>query len=243
MNGAPKLNYKRIAAALVCIAVAIMIIVSIVKIINNDTDNKKEPQISYYTVYSDNNKWGVINNSGKVIIEPKYDEMIAIPNKEKPVFIYTYDVNDEGKTYKTKAINDKEETLFTDYDKVEPIDNFDSKQNIWYENDVLKVVKDNKYGLIDLDGNEILSCEYNDISALKSVPGDLVVTKDGKKGLIDKKGQTIIKTEYKDILPLEEGYKKEYIVVNDEDKGGIVSTSGKVVIQPEYDKIQYCRKQ
>ena len=60
----------------------------------------------YFVLYSQN-KWGVINQDGDEVIQPSYQEMIVIPNKEKDVFICTYDVDENSGTYKTKAINEK----------------------------------------------------------------------------------------------------------------------------------------
>ena len=55
-------------------------------------------------------------------------------NKEKAVFIVTYDTDYANGTYKTKAVNEKNEQLFTDYSEgVEAIQNYDSQNNLWYE--------------------------------------------------------------------------------------------------------------
>ena len=82
--------------------------------------------------------------------------MIVIPNKEKDVFICTYDVDENSGTYKTKAINEKNEEILTEYDQIEPIENIDKNNNVWYEKNILKVEKSGKYGLIDLTGKEVL---------------------------------------------------------------------------------------
>ena len=86
----------------------------------------------YFAVYAQD-KWGVINQDGEEVIIPSYQEMIIIPNEEKDVFICTYDINDQTGEYKTKAINSKNEEIFTGYDKVEAIDNIDKDNNLWYE--------------------------------------------------------------------------------------------------------------
>ena len=136
----PKLNMKKVLGAIVAILVIIMVIVSIVNVIKNGKDRNKVKSYSYYTVY-ENGKFGVINNDGETVITPEYTEIIAIPNKDVPIFVCTYDVNDQEGTYKTKVINQKNEEIFKEYNKVEAIDNFDSKQNIWYEDNILRVQK------------------------------------------------------------------------------------------------------
>lgn len=234
----PKLNMKKVLGVIVAILVIIMVIVSIVNVIKNGEDKKKVKSYSYYTVY-ENGKFGVINNEGETVINPEYTEIVLIPNKDVPIFICTYDLNDQDGTYKTKVINQKNEEIFKEYSKVEAIDNFDSKQNIWYEDDVLRVEKDGEYGLINFEGKEVLPCDYDEITALKGVTNNLLVKKDGKVGLVNEKGQTIVNTEYKDIKTLKEGYKNEYIIVNDNNQYGIISTTGTVIIEPKYEDVKY----
>lgn len=67
--------------------------------------------------------------------------MIVIPNKTKPVFICTYDVNYVDNTFKTKVINDKNQELFTEYQNISAMQNFDKNNKLWYEENVLKVQK------------------------------------------------------------------------------------------------------
>ncbi len=188
----PKLNLKKV---FITIAVIIMIIITINKILSKKAEKISNEKLSYFSAYLDG-KWGVINSKGELVIDTTYNEMITIPNPEKPVFVIVYDVNEETGEYKTKAVNDKGEALYTEYDKIETIDNFDSKQNIWYENNVLRVQKNGKYGVIDCDGNIILNCEYDEITSLKSVEGNLVVKKGDKVGLVNNLGQQIIPVEY-----------------------------------------------
>ena len=39
----------------------------------------------------------------------------------------------------------------------------------WYEDNVLRVSKNGKYGIINFEGQEALPCEYDEITALKGV--------------------------------------------------------------------------
>lgn len=234
----PKLNVKKVLGVIIGIAVIIMIIISIINIVKNSNKKIEVKNYTYYTAY-ENGKFGVINNEGETVIDLSYDEIVSIPNNTKPIFICTYDVDDAKGTYKTKAINEKNEEILTGYDKIEVIDNFDSKQNVWYEDNVLRVSKNGKYGMIDVEGKEICACEYDEITALKSVANNFIVKKDGKLGLINEKGQTIINAEYKNILTLKEGYKDEYIIVNADNKQGVISTTGTILIEPIYDQVKY----
>ena len=234
----PKLNLKKVAGVIIALAVIIMIIISIVNIVKNSGKNVEVKIYSYYTVY-ENGGFGVINSDGEIVIEPTYYEIISIPNNSKPIFICTYDVDDVNGTYRTKAINEKNEEILVGYDKIEAIDNYDSKQNIWYEDNVLRVSKNGKYGIVNFEGQEVLPCEYDEITALKGVKANFIVKKDGNIGLVNEVGQTIVNTEYKDVIPLKDEYKSEYIIINAENKYGLISTSGTVLIETKYDEVKY----
>lgn len=234
----PKLNLKKVFGTLITLAVIIMIIVTINKILSKEAEKVQTEKVTYFSAYVDG-KWGVINNEGTTIIDTTYDEMITIPNPEKAIFVCVYDVNEQTGEYKTKVINDKNEELFTNYDRVEVIENFDERQNIWYEKNLLRVVNDGKYGLIDLDGNTILECEYDSITTLKSVEENLLVVKDNKVGVVNSIGQIIVPIEYKDVKVLKEGYKNEYIIVDENDNSGVISTSGTVIVEPAYEDIKF----
>lgn len=234
----PKLNIKKVIGVLVGIAVIIMFVITLTKLLKDseNTPKIKENKISYYTVYTQN-KWGVIDNNGNIVIEPTYEEMILIPNKEKPVFICTYDVNYEENTYKTKAINEKAEEILTGYESIEAIANKDSSGKTWYEN-AYKILKDGKYGAIDEKGKEILPCNYDKIEALTGLKDYLLIKKEGKVGLASIYGNIILNTEYKSIKIISEENQKEFIVENEEGKFGIVASDKSTVLETKYQDIK-----
>ena len=235
----PKLNIKKVVGVTVAMAVIIMFIITLTKLLNDSKQTEKTvaDAVSYFSIYS-GEKWGVIDNNGNIIVEPTYEEMILVPNKQNPIFICTYDVNYDNNTYKTKAINDKGEEILTGYDSVEAIPNQYKNGQIWYENNVYKVGKDSKFGLIDGKGKTILSCDYDDITALTGVPDCIVITKDNKCGICNTYGNIKINPEYKEIKNLGEDNKKEFIVKNDEGKYGIESSDKTTTLETIYDDIQ-----
>ena len=134
----PKLNMKKVLAVVVAIIVVIMIIFIIKGLFTNNKTNDKIISQSYFSSFKDN-KWGVIDSNGNDVITPSYQEMIVIPNNKIGVFICTYDVNYDTGEYKTKVLNNKNEEIFTQFDKVEAISNKDENNNLWYEENVLLV--------------------------------------------------------------------------------------------------------
>ncbi len=233
----PKLNIKKVIAVIILIAVIIMVAYTIKTLMTKEeTNTGKISALNYFPVYT-NGKWGVINSLGKMTIEATYDEMILIPNKTEDVFICTYDVNYETGEYKTKVLDSKNKEIFLDYDLVEPIYNHDKNQNLWYEENVLKVKKDNKYGLIDLNGKELLACKYDKIEAIKEISNSLLIQNEGKVGLCNSEGSIIIDPNYKSIIAIAEDYKNGYIVVDQDNKFGVIDINKSIILQPKYQDI------
>ena len=191
-----QLNYQKVFAVIIAIAVIIMFVFIVKNVLSERKEKNKEYE--YFALYSAN-KWGVINQEGEIVIQPSYREMIVIPEKGKDVFICMYNVNEETGEY-----------------QIEAIENIDKNDNMWYEKGVLKVQKNGKYGLIDLKGKELLKCEYDNIKVLKGIENSLIITKDEKVGLVNNQGSIVIEPKYNNILNLGETYKEGYITINEE---------------------------
>ena len=230
-----QLNYQKVFAVIIAIVVIIMFIFIIKNVLSNTEETNKNYE--YFTVYS-SNKWGVINQEGNIVIEPSYQEMIIIPDKTKDIFICMYNINEETGEYETKALNSKNEEIFTDYEQIEILENSDKNDNIWFEEGILRVKKNGKYGLIDLEGKEILPCEYEEITTLDGIENSLILTKDGKKGLANDKGSIIIEPLYKEIINLGETYKEGYITIDEQGKYGLISTTKKQILENKFDEIK-----
>lgn len=233
-SGEQKLNMKKVFAVIIAIAVIIMFIFVIKTLLSKNSGEKLVAE-TYFVVLEDN-KYGVIDSKGNKIIEPSYAEYITIPNNKKPLFLCTYDVNYEEGSYHTKALNAKNEQILQEYEQIEVLQNVDSNNNVFYEENLLRVRKDGKWGLINLDGKTVSPCEYDEIQVLKGVAGDFVIGKEGKKGIVDSNGKTIIDPQYEEILPLGEDYKVGYIVKK-EGNYGIINSSNKILVEVKYQEI------
>lgn len=233
----PKLNIKKVIAVILAIIVIIMFIFAIKTLLSNSKKQGKVTATSYYPVYT-NEKWGVINSLGEVVIEPTYNEAIIIPNNKEEIFIITYDVDYTNNTYKTKVVNSKGKEQFTNYNQVQAIENYDESNNIWYEEGVLKVQKEGKYGLINFKGKEILAPQYDEITSIKGIENSLIIKKDNKLGLCNNEGKVIIEPKYNEIKALTKDYKQGYIVTNAEQKQGIISFDKKQILEEKYEEIK-----
>ena len=231
----PKLNYQKVIAVIIALAVIVMFVLIIRNIFN---EKEKISQSSEYFVLYSNEKWGVINQLGETVIAPTYREMLVIPDKTRDVFLCTYDINEETGEYKTKAINSKNEEILTGYDKIEAIDNIDKNENVWYEDNVLRVQKDGKYGLIDLNGKELLPTEYDEIIGLNGIENSILIKKDDKYGLVNDTGSVIIEPNYKEIKNLGETYREGYITIDENDKYGVIGATKMKLLDNKYDNIE-----
>ena len=164
--------------------------------------------------------------------------MIIVPNSKKDVFLCTYDVNYDDGTYKTKALNSKNEEIFTGNEQIEAVSSVDENGNLTYNPNVLKIQKGGKYGLVNLEGKEILSCEYDEITLLPEVENTILISKDGNYGIVNEEGKIIIEPQYAEIINFGEEANAGFIVKNTEGKYGLVDISNNKVLETKYDKVQ-----
>ena len=235
-NGEAKLNMKKVLAVVVALLVIVMFVFVIYKLVTNGKGERMTNNY-YFTSFQDN-KYGVINNKGQEVIAPSYQEYIVIPNNRTDIFLCTYDVDYSNNTYKTKALNSKNEEVFTDYENIEPIANYDSNNIISYEQNAIKVQKNGKYGIINIEGREILPCEYDDLYSLKNTNNSILVEKDEKIGLVDSTGKVIIEPQYKEIRGLGTDYTSGYIVITEDNLYGIVDCNNQKVLDTKYQDIK-----
>ena len=232
----PKLNMKKVFAVIIAFIVVIMFVFIIKGILTRDKEQGRIASKDYFSAFKDN-KWGIIDSTGNTVIDPSYAEMIVVPNSKKDVFLCTYDVNYDTGEYKTKALNSKNEEIFQDYEQIEAIQNHDKNNNLWYESDILRVKKNGKYGVINLDGKEILPCEYDEITALEGIKSTVKIVKDGKYGIADNTGKVLLGTQYAEVTNLGQDNKAGFIVKGEDGKYGIVDYSNTQVLEAKYDEI------
>lgn len=228
------------------VIVAIITIVALIFMFVNSKNKKTaitnidEKDIKYFLLEKDG-KFGVIDNSGNLIIEPKYSK-IDIPNPTKDIFICLEDISKTN----YKVYNSKGENIFTQFDSVSAIELNELSSYIPYEKNVLKYKEANLYGLIDLNGKKITDTIYEEITNVEYKEGYLKVKKNGKYGVINSLGKTIIQPKYDEIAS--DGFYNSnikysasgFILRIKTDNGykyGYANNQGKVLIEPMYDEL------
>lgn len=237
------------------VIVVLSIIILIIGIISIIKYNKNKSKFNYtiepisevnYFLLMQNNKYGVINKNGDIVVDPIYD-VVEIPNASKPVFICKGNYDQNSGEYNIQVFNDKKAPILYQYYTVEAIKLNNVESNGNYEKSVLKYKSDNKYGLIDFSGNKITDAIYDSIEGFNYREGILLVKKSDKYGIINIKGASIIKPKYDEIL-CDEYYttdskydKSGYIVGTKTDKGMrygyIDGIKRKQILKNEYNDI------
>lgn len=201
-------------------------------------------EYNYSILYRDN-KYGVVNKEGEIIIEPTYAN-VQIPNPSKPLFICMSEYNTESGEYDNKVLNENKEQILTTYDRVSAISIDSTDTNAPYEKSVLKYKKDGKYGLIDFEGNEITKPIYDDITGIDYKEGTLLVKQEEKYGVININGAEMVSIEY-DSISADNYYdaqtkskKAGFIVSKKTEEGyryGYIDSKGKKILKTEFTKI------
>lgn len=237
---------KKIIISIIAIVVIAIIVIGgiFLKNILEEYNIEEVNQFSYFTLYQ-NQKYGVIDTKGNIIVEAKYDK-VAIPNPSKPVFICYYDYNSQEDSYSTKVYNEKNEEIFSQYEQVLPLMFQDSTAKVPYEKSVLKYKENGKYGIMDFEGKKITKAQYTSIESLLYKEGYLIVGENDKYGIINGKGKRIVKSQYDTITA--DGYYKEdskykyagFIVSAKTETGyqyGYINFKGKVILEAEYNEV------
>ena len=239
-------NKKSIMLIIIAITLIIGIIIT-VKIIQSHQKVKLEEITEYsYFMTTINEKSGIIDKTGKTIIEPNY-ENIQIPNPSKPIFICLYDYNTETREYNSKVLNAQGKEILSKYEKVQAIPNNNTSINNSYQTGILKYKENEKYGLITLDGKKITNAIYDNIETLEYKDGLLKVKKDDKYGVININGDEIVKCEYNSITA--DGYydqdtkyeKAGFIVnirTNEGYRYGYIDYKGKQTLDTTYTNLK-----
>ena len=230
----------------ILIAVIVIVLAIIIGIIIFRVSSKKaiktisQDSYEYFTLYTLDEKVGVVDREGKQIIEPKFSS-IYIPNQSKDVFICFED--DEN----YQVLNSKGKDIFTEYESVYPI--VISESTLEMEKNVLSYEKDGKYGLVDYSGKELSKAIYESISSLPNKPGCILVKKNGLYGVLDSNGNVVIEAKYNSVKgdeysSEEDGYSKTGYIVSEKTNTGIIygyiNYEGKMLIAPKYELITRC---
>lgn len=183
--------------------------------------NQNDYKDSGYIVgISDNDtiKYGYLDKNGKEILKNEYDEISRL-TKNSEVYLITSKNGKKGVVKNGKIILDNE------YEQIE----YDSKIEL------LKLKKDELYGISDLSGKIILKVEYKDIS-YKGIYIS-ATTKANQIVNYDRNGNEMKETPYKKVIATEND--NYFITVGQNNLYGIINKNGVETTINKYTYIEY----
>ncbi len=191
---------------------------------DNYYSQEKEYELDGYIVgINDENgkmQYGYLNSNRDQLLDTSFDKIYRMNNVEDDENIYLV-IEKDGQTQLYK--NDKL-LLDNNYQAI----NYNEDSNL------LILQKDNKYGVTDLNGKQILNVEYDQIQ----IPGNYIrATKDGNTETFNLAGEKQENLIYSNIMITDnENYN---ITVDANDKYGVINKAGQILIPNQYNYIQY----
>lgn len=239
---------KKIRWIIIGIVAVIIIAISIMAIINEVQLHYKVEEISEYKYFTleQNQKYGVIDRNGNIVIEAEYGA-VQISNPSKAIFVCVKEHNENTKEYETVVYNEKKEVLLSNYKNVQAISIYTNVNSTPYEKSVLTYKENGKYGLINLEGKQITKPVYDEISSINYKEGTFLVKQNELEGIINMKGKVIIKCEYESVTSdnyySENGNKKQagFIVSKKTEDGyryGYANYRGTIILNPIYTQLE-----
>lgn len=172
------------------------------------------------TKTQDGYRYGYINHNGRVLLETQYSELYRINqvDNKKDIFIVARKDGKYGVIKNKKVIID-----------------FDN-QNIDYDNkmQLLRLEKNNKFGVNQVSGKQIIERRYSDIQ----FEGIYIHAKLNEQEVyFDKQGNEVNNTKY--TLVNDTANDNYYITVNQNGLYGVINKDQKVIIENKYNYLEY----
>ena len=197
------------------------------------------------TVFVKNNKCGIINDEGSVIVDCIYDWIwnyskellivssenkwglidssgrIVLPVKYQSIGEFNRDL--VVRNIHHKFINQNAAVL----EKQMMI--YDEKKGI--SENLIRVKLNNKWGFLELTGKQKIIPKYNNANNFSS--GLSAVKKNNYWGFIDKNGRTIIPFQYDSVL----NFINQIALVKIDSKWGMINKKNEFIIEPRYESV------
>ena len=174
----------------------------------------KEGLASFAVTDKEETKWGFVDKTGKVVINPQFkstknfsDGKCAVQNNDGK---WGY-IDKEGKiviSYQFENANgfNNGKAVVVSGEKCGLIDNTGKYiinpqfQSIFYDGDLYYIRQNDKFGWCDKDGKMVINPQFDDAYPFGN--NELAAVNSGEKwGYVDKKGKYVINTQFDDAFP------------------------------------------
>lgn len=174
--------------------------------------------------FKNNQKWGVMDFSGNVFIQPIYDTLFFVGEEG---IVLERDKKRFGYFYK------EELTDFSRFKKLDIQTLRSNGKNTLKEPQPFIITEDanRKKGLLTGKGEMLIPNQYDHIQLVQD--GYLIVAIGNKRGIIDLQGKTVLPISYDGVV----FYDKDYFSVFAQKKFGIYHVASQTLIKPQYDAL------
>ncbi len=170
--------------------------------------------INYTLVATDNNKYGVLDSSGIIIVPFEYDEIVSKKEYDKLFLVKKKDFYGIVDIYNEIIV---------------PVE-YNNEDILFIYGGYIGLRKNNLCGLLDSSGKQIIDYIYDDMNSLKEKL--LPVKKDGKWGYVDLDNNLIIEFQYENAL----AFSTSLAPVQQNDKWGYINEKNKVITEFKFDE-------
>lgn len=188
--------------------------------------------------YEENEKYGLKDSVGNIIVTPKYDEIYQFYGSLASVRVGDYETGKWGfiDTTGKEVIPLKYDHAFPFRNKYAVVTRISYQKTIDDRTGKPIRTKIHKYGVIDTKGKKIVSLKYELIAPLGD--GEFGVKENGKWGLINKNGKIILPIMYDGVT----SFSSEGLYgVKLNEKFGFVNEKNEVVIPFQFFYVDYER--
>lgn len=202
-------------------------------------ENVDQTMIDEIVLVSKNKKWAFFSNKGKQLTDFTFDEV-------KQAYI-TEDGRNKNTYFKGDlaivTVGNQSQYLDRNLKEVIPFGEYDYTESL-NKNGFGIVAKNNKYGIIDNKGNEIIRLEYDKIEHPKRYSNILelfVLEKNGTLQIFDENIKPIKQDilSYKwDKIDFDDYYLDVLLLKDNQNKFGIIDETGKTIIPFEFEELR-----
>lgn len=208
----------------------------IIPIVYKEVDQSMVDEI---VLVSKDKKWAFFSNNGKQLTNFQYDKVIDIPVSNDKTHYSTYFKGGLAIVY----FDNQPQLVNKNMKVIVPVGKYDYIESL-NKNGFGIVAKNNKYGIIDNKGNEIIRLEYDKIEHPKRYSNILELFVSEKNGTLQIFDENIklIKDNILDYswdkIDFDDYYLDVLLLKDNQNKFGIIDETGKIIIPFEFEELR-----
>ena len=175
-------------------------------------------------VIAKDNKKGLVDTAGNIIVDTNYDDIVGELTSSKTGYITV--IESEGNRLYGYISSNGDKRIDCQYDEISIISDIQDLNKI-----LLVVKKEDKYGIIDEQNNQVLPIEYEEIDSLFT-NNVFACKKDSKWGIINSNNEVVVDYNYLSCV-----INSKCIIAKSNKNEQMLDFEGKAISENTYDKI------